>query len=76
AATTPQEVVAEFYEAPEIPEEEERVEELPSVRPPELTPEERMRLELQKKMEEEIQQLVQTNPDNVARLIRNWLSEE
>lgn len=76
AATTPaEEVVAEFYEAPEVP-EEERAEELPSVRPPELTPEERMRLELQKKMEEEIQQLAQTNPDNVAKLIRNWLSEE
>lgn len=76
AATTPQEVVAEFFEAPEVPEEEERVEELPPVRPPELSPEERMRLELQRKMEEEIQQLVQTNPDSVAKLIRNWLSEE
>ncbi|MBC7218116.1 MAG: flagellar M-ring protein FliF, partial [Candidatus Caldatribacterium sp.] len=76
AATAPQEVVAEFYETPEVPEEEERVEELPSVRLPELTPEERMRLELQKKMEEEIQHLAQTNPDDVAKLIRNWLSEE
>ncbi|WP_017873953.1 flagellar basal-body MS-ring/collar protein FliF [Candidatus Caldatribacterium saccharofermentans] len=74
ATTPPQEVVAEFYEAEEAPEEE--VTELPSVRPPELTPEERMRLELQRQMEEEIQKLVQTSPANVAKLIRNWLSEE
>jgi flagellar biosynthesis/type III secretory pathway M-ring protein FliF/YscJ len=35
-----------------------------------------MRMEIQKRMEEEIKKLVEEKPDDAVKLIRNWLSEE
>lgn len=79
AAVTPEEVTAEVYEE----EEKERtyMEEIEPVtpslaRPIELSPEERMKLELQRKMEEEIKKLVETNPEDATKLVRSWLSED
>jgi flagellar biosynthesis/type III secretory pathway M-ring protein FliF/YscJ len=45
-------------------------------RPVELSPEEKMKLELQRKMEEEIKRLVETNPEDATKLVRSWLSED
>ncbi len=77
AAVTPEEVVAEVYEEEGEGYEEETEAITPSmVRPPELSPEERMKLEVQRKMEEDIKKLVEHNPDDAAKLIRSWLSED
>jgi flagellar biosynthesis/type III secretory pathway M-ring protein FliF/YscJ len=79
AAVTPEQVTAEVYEEEE---EEEGYEEsiepvAPSLaRPVELSPEEKMKLELQRKMEEEIKRLVETNPEDATKLVRSWLSED
>ncbi|MGQ9474316.1 MAG: flagellar basal-body MS-ring/collar protein FliF [Candidatus Caldatribacteriaceae bacterium] len=80
AAITPEEVTAEVYEEKQGTEEYEKTLEAvmpPSLaRPIELSPEEKMKLELQKKMEEEIRRLVETNPENATKLVRSWLSED
>jgi len=79
AAVTPEQVTAEVYEEEE---EEEGYEEsiepvAPSLaRPVELSPEEKMKLELQRKMEEEIKRLVEINPEDATKLVRSWLSED
>lgn len=74
AVTAPEEVTAEVYE--ELEEREGFEEKLQPVRPAELSPEEKAKLEVQKHMENEIRRLVQDNPEDAARLIRNWLAEE
>ncbi|MGC8778638.1 MAG: flagellar basal-body MS-ring/collar protein FliF, partial [Candidatus Caldatribacteriaceae bacterium] len=79
AAVTPEEVTAEVYEREEEEGEyEEPVEAItPSLaRPIELSPEEKMKLELQRKMEEEIKKLIETSPEDAAKLVRSWLSED
>ena len=74
SAITPEKVMAEFYEeAEEYGKEEEK---LPPIKPIELSPEEKLKMEVQKKMEEDIKKLVNTNPEDAAKLLRSWLHEE
>lgn len=75
AVIAPREVVAEVYEEEPL-EYEEATEVAPLRRAAELSPEEKMRMEIQKRMEEEIKKLVEEKPDDAVKLIRNWLSEE
>ena len=72
SATLPERVMAEFYE------EEERYEEerLPPIRPVELSPEEKVKMEVQKRMEEDIKKLVHTSPEDAVKLLRSWLHED
>ncbi|HSV30834.1 MAG TPA: flagellar basal-body MS-ring/collar protein FliF [Atribacteraceae bacterium] len=77
ATATPEEVFAEFYEDDkEYGEAGEGEEELVPVRLGDLSREEKMRMELQGHMESEIKKLLQSNPEDGAKLIRNWLVEE
>jgi flagellar biosynthesis/type III secretory pathway M-ring protein FliF/YscJ len=73
SATTPEKVMAEFYEEPEEYEEEEK---LPPIKPIELSPEEKVKMEVQRRMEEDIKKLVNTNPEDAVKLLRSWLHED
>ncbi|HXL02464.1 MAG TPA: flagellar basal-body MS-ring/collar protein FliF [Candidatus Atribacteria bacterium] len=73
SVAVPEKVTAEFYEEPEMEYEEEK---LPPIKPVELSPEEKVKMEVQKRMEEDIKKLVHTSPEDAVKLLRSWLHED